>query len=361
MRDLRDPQPPLEADAERYGRERRALMLAGIARGLAGGVVSTSLLAPSLATRVSAVAPYVLLVGVLDALLDLPVAYVEGHVMERRYGMSTQSTAAWAADRAKASGITAVVLVPLLCAAVALARRFPRTWPLLATLASVPLLIAANLIVPTFIAPVFNRFEPLGGPLEARLRELASRYGVGDAAILRVDMSRQTRKANAYVTGLFGTHRIVVGDTLLEGFGDDAVTFVVAHELGHYVGRDTWIAVALGTVSIGTILTASHALVREADGSPATSLEHLHRLSVVAGMLGTLIGPLTASVSRAIERRADRFAINATSHPEWGVDAFTKLRERNLAEDEQPEWYELLFASHPSLRSRIEVLQAAIG
>ena len=78
------------------------------------------------------------------------------------------------------------------------------------------------------------------GSLEERLRALATRFGVGDADILRMDMSRQTRKANAFVTGIGRTHRIVLGDTLIDGFEPSEIEFVVAHELGHYVSKDTW-------------------------------------------------------------------------------------------------------------------------
>ena len=127
-----------------------------------------------------------------------------------------------------ASGVTAF-LATLLGAAV---RRAPRRWPWLASLGTLPLFVAANVIVPLYVLPLFNAFEPVQGSLEERLRRLAARFGVGDAAILRMDMSRQTRKANAFVTGIGRTHRIVLGDTLIEAFPENETEFVVAHELG---------------------------------------------------------------------------------------------------------------------------------
>ncbi len=85
----------------------------------------------------------------------------------------------------------------------------------------------------------------------------------------------------------------------------------------------------------------------------------LQRFTLYLSILATLAGPAIAAGSRAIERRADRFAVEATEKPEWGVAAFERLRDRNLAEDEQPKWAELLFSSHPSLKSRIEALRAS--
>ena len=105
----------------------------------------------------------------------------------------------------------------------------------------------ANVVAPTFVMPLFNKYIPLEGPLEKRIRDLAGRYGVGNATILRFDMSRQSKKANAFVTGVFGTERIALADTLLDEFSDDETYFVVAHELGHYVRRDPWVSIALGT------------------------------------------------------------------------------------------------------------------
>jgi len=220
------------------------------------------------------------------------------------------------------------------------------------------LLVAANVVAPTFIAPLFNRFEPLGGDFEAEIRALAKRFGAGDATVLRVDMSRQTEKANAYVTGLFGTKRIVIGDTLLGNFEPSETLFVVAHELGHYVARDVWRSVALGAGAAGFVFFGGRAIA-ERPGKPLASTAGLARLFFAFSVLGTLAGPPLAAYSRSRERAADRFALAATSDGASGAAAFRRLRERNLAEEEQPRWVELLFSSHPSLRSRIKSLEAA--
>jgi Zn-dependent protease with chaperone function len=66
-----------------------------------------------------------------------------------------------------------------------------------------------------------------------------------------------------------------------------------------------------------------------------------------------------AAYSRSRERAADVFALAATGAARSGAAAFKRLRDKNMAEDEQPRWMELLFASHPSLKSRIERLERA--
>jgi STE24 endopeptidase len=361
IRDLRTLRGALEPNPRAYGAQRRALMVAGIARSTAALAVAAFELAP----RVEGTAghPRLRRMALLTASMiassacDLPIDYAEGHVLERRYGLTRQSAPSWLADQAKQLGVTIVILVPLVELLCWVIGRAPRFWTLIATAGVAPLLILANLVAPTYIAPLFNEFEPLEGALTERLRALAARYGVGDAAILRMDMSRQTTKANAYVTGLFGTHRIVIGDTLLGDFTDDEITFVVAHELGHYVSRDTWRLIALGTLTTGATLFISRAL-SERPASPLSSVAGLARLMFWSTVTSFVLLPVTTAAARNRERAADRFALAATGDAASGVAAFERLREKNLAEDEQPRWMELIFSTHPSLRSRIERLRS---
>jgi Zn-dependent protease with chaperone function len=362
-REARSPSPALAQDPKAYGRLRRGLMLAGMARSLATLGTVAYAVAPRFekaGTREPRVRRMALVTAALtvSTLLDLPADYVEGVALERRYGLSKQTDAAWLNDQAKSLGVTLALAVPLIELLATAIERAPRRWPLIATLGSIPLLVAANVVAPTFIAPLFNRFEPLGGDFEAEIRALAKRFGAGDATVLRVDMSRQTEKANAYVTGLFGTKRIVIGDTLLGNFEPSETLFVVAHELGHYVARDVWRSVALGAGAAGFVFFGGRAIA-ERPGKPLASTAGLARLFFAFSVLGTLAGPPLAAYSRSRERAADRFALAATSDGASGAAAFRRLRERNLAEEEQPRWVELLFSSHPSLRSRIKSLEAA--
>jgi len=295
---------------------------------------------------------------ILSSALELPVEFIEGFTMERRYAMSEQTPRAWLAEQAKATLISVVLTAPISAVFSVLLKKKPVSWPWFASAALCPLFVLANLIVPTFIAPLFNRFEKVRGPLEDRLRALGRRYGVGDADILRVDMSRQTKKANAYVTGVFKTHRIVVGDTLIENFPDDEIEFVVAHELGHYVSRDTWRIMALGQLVASAMLFASNGVMAKSRDD-LWQPQQLTRLYFWMTVFSLLLRPALFCFTRSREWAADRFALKATGAPQTGAKAFERLREVNLAEDEQPRWMELLFSTHPSLRARIAALKAA--
>ena len=364
LRDLRAPYPARTArDPRRYGAHRRALGLAGAARGVAGLAVTAFALADPLDRALRPLprplrAPaFALAVLALDLARDLGADYVEGHVVERVYATSDQSARAWLADHAKSAAVAAAVTVVLVALADAVVTRAPRRWPLIAIAATPPLLAFATVIAPTFVMPLFNRYEPVTGELEQRIRALAARYGAGNAAILRFDMSRQTKKANAFVTGVLGTERIALADTLVTSFADDETLFVVAHELGHYVRRDPWLGIALGTAAIAVTLLAADAALRATTKRGLDSPAQGARLALYATLVQFALVPAMNAASRALERRADRFAATATGDPAAGARAFRRLAEQNLAELDPPRWAELLFASHPSLASRIRTLE----
>ncbi len=357
------PSQPAKPDAAAYGRTRRALAIAGVVRSSAGSLAfAYGPTAPAIerAYRFLPVwaraGAFASTAALASALLDLPVAIAEDHELERRYGLTEQPRAGFIADALKSAGIEAAVVGVLATLGAAALRRFPRTWPIVAALGAFPLYVLANLVVPVYIMPLFNKFEPLQGPLEAQLRALATDHGVGDAEILYMDMSRQTKKANAFVTGIGNTHRIVLGDTLVENFEPDEVEFVVAHELGHYVSGDTWRSIGIAEAATALLLLAASTLTRDDRSSDGV------RLARIAALLGAgvqIVRPALAAFSRSREWAADRFALQSTNDPKAGAAAFRRLRDQNLAEDEVPEWYEFVFGTHPSLGKRIAALDAS--
>ena len=364
LADQAAPAPAKERDPKRYGDTRRLLMVGGLARSAASTAVWAFALSDAF-ERALAKLPvplqlpaFIGLLTVLEAAREWPIDYIEDHQLERIFGNSERTADAWAAEKRKAAGISAGVAMALALGAGVLMRKAPQRWPWIVIAGMPALLAVANVVVPTFIMPLFNKYVPLEGDLEQRIRALASRYGVGGATILRFDMSRQTKKANAFVTGVFGTERIAIADTLLDEFKDDETLFVVAHELGHYVKKDPWVAIALGTALTALPLLVGTNTVRRTTGrdvaGPGTAMRLAFYLSIgqLAGM------PIANAFSRMIERRADRFALAATQDAGSGVRAFRRLRDQNLAEDQGPKWSELLFSSHPSIGSRIATLEA---
>ncbi len=365
--ELRAPAPVKPKDAASYGRQRRLYAVAGMLRGFpisasfafgGGAGFIAKLTRPPKHTWLHP-AVFVATTMAVTTAVELPVDFFEDYALERRYGLTHQPLHGWLIDRAKETALGTFFAALIVTGFAALARRLPRLWPFVASLCGFGLFALVNLVVPVYVMPLFNRFEPLRGPLERRLRELAKPFGVEDARIMRMDMSRRTTKANAFVTGIGNTHRIVIGDTLLEHFPDDEIAFVVAHELGHYVSKDSWRIIGLGGTLTTVILFGSELLLppgrRARVHEPETLIQFYFWMTLVSAALR----PALLAFMRSREWSADRFALEATHAPAIGAQAFRRLRDQNLSEDEQPPWFDFLFASHPSLKKRIAALESA--
>jgi STE24 endopeptidase len=175
-------------------------------------------------------------------------------------------------------------------------------------------------------------------------------------------MSRRTRAANAALTGIGSTRRIILGDTLINEFTEDEIETVLAHELGHHVHRDVLIYILGGALMTMLGLYAASAAMRwavawfgfESVSDPAA----LPALALVMGAYGLLTMPLENAVSRWREAMADQYALNVTGKSEAFASAFVRLANQNLGEVEPERWVVWLFHSHPPLGERIAAARA---
>ena len=169
-------------------------------------------------------------------LTELPLRYYAGFVRQHAYGLSNQTFGKWVGDSLKALGVDMARRVLLRLGAVPADRPGPRWWWLITALLSMPFIAFVTLIAPVWIDPLFNDFGPMKDKaLEQKILALAERAGISGSRVFEVNKSVDTKTANAYVTGLFGTKRIVLWDTLLDELDDHEVLVVMGHEMGHYV------------------------------------------------------------------------------------------------------------------------------
>ena len=191
-------------------------------------------------------------------------------------GLATQSWPDWALDVVKAAGIGAVTAAIGGLIAMALVRRFPRRWWAPAALLVLVYGVVTIWLYPIVIDPVFNRFDKLPqGKLRSEVLQLADQAGVDVGQVYRVDASRRTSAANAYVIGLGHSKRVVLYDNLIDDFSPGEVRTVVAHELGHQKHDDllrglAWLAIV---APAGTFLV--QALAERA--GPRATARHARR------------------------------------------------------------------------------------
>jgi STE24 endopeptidase len=268
-------------------------------------------------------------------------------------GLVTQSWRGWASDLIKSTGIQAVLAGAGGALGVSVTRRYPRGWWAPAAAGSVVVGAGLAALAPIVLDPLFNKFTPLPeGETRSDVLELARAAGVAVGEVYSVDASRRTTAANAYVTGLGPSKRVVLFDTLLDRYSRDEVRLVVAHELAHVRHRDVprgiLYAAIVAPAGALAVQRLSWALSSER-GTPAA----LPALALAAALVSAPIGPIANRLSRAIERRADAFSLELTGASDAFVSFERRIALQNVADLEPPRWVTALLASHPPTTERI--------
>lgn len=362
-----------EDKATRYQRLRRRASLSSTALSaivlaallFTGGSAAVRDAAASLAggSFFLTIASYVVIVGVLSWAIQLPLAFYEGVVLERRYELSTQTDASWWRDHLKAGALTLVLGLASAMIIWFLLRWSPGYWWAIAAACFSLLLIGLAQIAPVVLMPLFYDLKPLDRPaLVARLVALAERADARVLGVFELRFSDRTRKANAALAGIGRTRRILLSDTLLSDHSDDEIEVILAHELAHHVHRDIWKGLALegALMALGFYLTDRVLVLYGTSLGLAgkSDIAGLPLLMLAGGAVSLALLPLANSFSRAQERRADRYALEMTKRADAFVSAMKRLAAQNLAEEQPSRLVELLFHSHPSMASRIAAAQA---
>jgi Zn-dependent protease with chaperone function len=308
---------------------------------------------------------YAFVFGGIYYLIDLPLSYYGGFVLPRRFGISTQTLAGWVSDQIK-GGLLAGVLGGLLLEIIyAVLRLAPDTWWLWAAVILLLFSVLLANLAPVLLMPIFYKFAPLGdeyAELAQRLLRLADQAGAHVRGVYKFDMSRRTTAANAALTGLGNTRRIILGDTLLNEFTSDEIETVLAHELGHHVHKDIPMGIVLDSLfTLAGLYLANLILqlgVQVFGFRGPADIAALPIFALAIGAFGLLTMPLTNGFSRWRERRADEYALQATGKPQAFASAMTRLANQNLADADPEPWVEFLLYSHPALGKRIHMAES---
>ena len=313
--------------------------------------------------RVFVWAIYLLALSVVLWMLDFPFSYYTSFALEHKYELSNQTFGPWLWENIKGEAVSYVIGLVLIWLVYLAIRRSPRRWWLWVGVATAP--IAAFLIVlaPIIVAPMFNKFTPLQNQeLKTKILKLASQAGIEDSKVFEVDASKQSKKYNAYVTGLFGSKRIVLYDTILQDMKDDEILFVMGHEMGHYVMHHIWIGVASIAVFV---LIAAFLVARIAERligrygarwrfATLSDFASFPLIALLFAIFGFIAQPLFAGMSRYFEHRADEYGLRMTQNREAAASAFEKLAAKNLSNPEPSAFIEFWLYDHPTIKKRVE-------
>jgi STE24 endopeptidase len=362
--------PERQKKAKEYARIGRRLWLVDMAFG-AAYALAWLLLGWSAAVRdwLTTISPnpwflvagFTAVFGGIYSLLSLPLGYYSGFLLPHRFEQSNQTLKDWIMDQLKGIAIGAplgLLLLELLYLALRLTGGL---WWLWAAAGLLVFNVLLSNLAPVLIMPLFNKYVPLGdehADLAQRLMKLAERAGTKVRGVFKFDMSRRTKSANAALTGIGNTRRIVLGDTLIDEFTDDEIETVLAHELGHHVHHDIPLLITFGTINtaLGLYLSslALNWAIRHFGFNGVPDVAAFPALAVILGAYGLITMPLDNALSRWRESIADDYALESTGKNEAFMSAFTRLANQNLGDVNPERWVILMFHSHPPLGERIE-------
>lgn len=323
-----------------------------------------------MAQQLALIAAFVLIGGVIE----LPLSLYQTFVLEQRFGFNKMTPRLWLIDLVKSTLLGALFGLPIAALILWLMGAAGAAWWLWAWGVWMGFNLLLLLIYPTFIAPLFNKFQPLEDEtLKARVTALMQRCGFSAKGLFVMDGSRRSAHANAYFTGFGAAKRVVFFDTLLAKLSAGEVDAVLAHELGHFkhkhilkrivslfalslagfallgwLAQQAWFYTGLGVAPSLQLLVPA---LGAADAGSNNALALLLFVQVIP-VVSFFIAPLLALFSRKHEFEADAYA-KAQTNGEDLASALLKLYEDNASTLTPDPLYVAFYYSHPPASQRL--------
>lgn len=305
---------------------------------------------------------FVVFFGLIINSLLLPVDFYEDYLLEHKYGLSNQNITMWIKERLKSLAVSGAIGIPLILIFYWTLKKFGNLWWL--PFGFVTFLFSALLarILPQVIMPLFYKITPLENErLKDKIKEMFEKAGLKVESVVKFNMSKNTRKANAAFTGLGKTKRILLADTLLDNYTPEQIITVIAHELGHYRKKHIIKNIFIGTVF--SFLSFYLAAELYANAVVWFGYDNIYRIAalplllICLGFIMIVFTPLTNYISRKFEYEADEYAVETTGNKEDFINMLVSLSEQNLADKDPHPLVEWFFYSHPSLKKRIGYIE----
>ena len=363
----------MQDKAKSYSRQKHRLAIAGLilppvilfvflASGLSSYIKNMSMAIP--ANDYLSLVIFSLLTGAAYYAVNLPLKYYSGFTLEHKYGLSNQTQKDWIKREAKKSVISFIISMPVVISVYAFIRHWPLHWWLLTAALWFFISVLLAKFAPLLIVPLFYKYSPIkDSSLKDKLVSLAARAGFRAEGVYEIDISRDTKKANAAVIGLGKQKRIVLCDTLLRNFTEPEIEAVMAHELGHHKKQHNLKLIIFGGVSILATFFITNLLFLKLHGVFWNDLllsgfESLVLIYAIIAALNIISLPLQNMFSRKLEKEADQFALETTGDKDAFISTMKKLASQNLADTAPGRFCEIVLYSHPPISRRISFAES---
>ena len=355
-----------QLQAKRYEKEKRLLGLASMALSL---VILLGFYFSGLSTWLANLnignaiiwtfLIYVLSFQTILVFFSFPLSFYSSYVHEHRWNFSNHTVKSWLWEQIKGFFVGFILMSILLGLLFWIMAVYPHSWWLIAGLAFAFVSVVLATIFPVVILPIFNKYTPVENKeLTDTLERILSEGGLRSSGFFREDMSRQTKKENAFLAGLGKTRRVVLGDNLMEKMSVPEIESVIAHEVGHYKNRHIWKNLVIGTlegvVAFFMLNLAMRSIFAQFLSSTSWNLTLFPVFVILAGGISVFFfSPFSNALSRHFERKADRYALESIQDNKAFMTAMAGLADRNLS-NAYPEWWiKLLYYSHPPVGERL--------
>ena len=295
----------------------------------------------------------------------LPFDLYHTFVLEKKYGFSTITWRLWFTDMAKSIIISAIIMAIIISAVMGFVILLPLCWWFWGWVFFTIFQIMLLWLYPVLIAPLFNKFEPVQDEaLKGKITTMLAKAGLQARGIYQVDEGKRSRHTNAYFTGIGKAKRIVLFDTLLSSHTHDEIVSILAHEIGHWMGKHILKQLVFMII---TSLLLFYIIYHVVNWFPLFNAFRINQNSVYAGfflislyleVIGFYLSPIGVAVTRHFEREADRTAVHLTGVVQPMINALKRLAKDNLSNLHPHPWYVRFYYSHPPLVDRIEYLQS---
>ena len=303
---------------------------------------------------------------VLSGLIELPMDMYRKFGLEQRFGFNTMTVPQFLRDMALQFVLGAMLGLPLLFAVLWIIATAGSYWWLYAWLVWVGFNLTILAIYPNFIAPLFNKFEPLpDGELKQRIGQLLQKCGFAAQGLFVMDGSKRSRHGNAYFTGFGKSKRIVLFDTLIKHLQSSEIEAVLAHELGHFhhrhvLKRMVWVfGMSLAFLWVLNLLMTSPWFFAGLNVSQMGAGAGFVLFFMVLPVFTLPLQPLSSVYSRKHEFEADAYAAQHAEADDL-VSALIKLYRDNAATLTPDSLYSLFYDSHPNAQQRVARLSASV-
>ncbi len=294
---------------------------------------------------------------------DLVFSYISSYRTEHAFGFSNQDRKQFFTDEAKDVALS-LVINPLLALILFLAFRLsPESWWIWAAAAMVLVSGVFATLYPVLILPLFNKYTPVEDEaLKERLGRILHDAGLKIKGFYLQDMSRQTKKENAFLGGMGRTRRVVLSDNIIRNMKLDELETVIAHEVGHYKHKHIFRNIFFGALFQLLVFFLTHQVMLRIYPNYLTTFNSMLAafplFLLCFGLLNTLIvSPLANALSRYHERQADRYALNATGNAEAFRRSMAGLANRNLSNAYPRPFIKYFYYSHPPAGERLRLAE----